>query len=139
MNRQVSDLSSNQESLLRIEGLVARVLFWGSLASVAITLAGFTLYLWNPDLRHVDLVRELSQQNTGDAVVFTSVSAIIHVAFASVNPLGTIGLGLLLLLCIPGLTVVLTMITFLRERDYRYTIISGVVLLVLAFSFFVGT
>jgi uncharacterized membrane protein len=51
--------------------------------------------------------------------------------------IATVGIALFILL--PALRVATMLIFFLRARDYRYGAIAALVLLIISFSFFVGT
>jgi uncharacterized membrane protein len=64
----------------------------------------------------------------------------LALSFAS-GPLGmgiaTAGIAFFILL--PALRVATMLIFFLRARDYRYGAIAALVLLIISFSFFIGT
>ena len=47
--------------------------------------------------------------------------------------------GIVLFILLPVLRVAAMLIFFLRARDYRYGAIAALVLLIISFSFFVGT
>lgn len=47
--------------------------------------------------------------------------------------------GIALFILLPALRVAAMLIFFLRARDYRYGAIAALVLLIISFSFFIGT
>jgi uncharacterized membrane protein len=49
-----------------------------------------------------------------------------------------ISLGVLLFILLPVFRVFLMLLVFLKERDYRFSVIAGLVLLILALGFIVG-
>ena len=48
------------------------------------------------------------------------------------------GVGLILLLLVPVLSVALLIPAFIKERDYRYAIVATLVLLILLFGLALG-
>lgn len=58
--------------------------------------------------------------------------------FLQLQPSAVISLGVLLLILLPVLRVALTVILFLRERDWVYVAITSFVLAVLLFGLFTG-
>jgi uncharacterized membrane protein len=53
--------------------------------------------------------------------------------------LGIAAAGIALFILLPALRVAVMLIFFLRAGDYRYGAIAGLVLLIISFSFFIGT
>jgi hypothetical protein len=49
-----------------------------------------------------------------------------------------ISVGILLFILLPGFRVFLMLLVFLKERDYRFSVIAGLVLLILVLGFVVG-
>jgi uncharacterized membrane protein len=73
-----------------------------------------------------------------------AASGIIAVGLALSLASGPLGLGIAtagiaLFILLPVLRVATMLIFFLRARDYRYGAIAALVLLIISFSFFVGT
>lgn len=95
-----------------LERLLARVLQYGTwLASAAIG---------------VGLAIALIDSHSGPSrVVLPSSTRIIS-------------LGILLFILLPVFRVFLMLLVFLKERDYRFSAIAGLVLLILALGFIVG-
>jgi uncharacterized membrane protein len=54
------------------------------------------------------------------------------------NPQAVVVLGLLVLLVTPVVRVAVSIIAFLLERDWRYVLITSLVLLILLLSFALG-
>jgi hypothetical protein len=53
--------------------------------------------------------------------------------------LGIAAAGIALFILLPALRVAVMLVFFLRAGDYRYGAIAGLVLLIISFSFFIGT
>jgi uncharacterized membrane protein len=49
-----------------------------------------------------------------------------------------ISLGILLFILLPVFRVFLMLLVFVKERDYRFSVIAGLVLLILALGFIIG-
>jgi uncharacterized membrane protein len=73
-----------------------------------------------------------------------AASALIAAGLALSVAWGTLGMGIAtggiaLLILLPALRVATMLIFFLRAGDYRYGAIAALVLLIISFSFFIGT
>jgi uncharacterized membrane protein len=128
-----------------LEILVGRVLFWGGLLSILIVLAGFGLHLLTgTGESNYDVVGEVTGPSSalaGDHApgVFVSGAQIIQgLRRRPIDPLAIIALGLVMLLATPVLAVVLAVPAFAVIRDYRYLVISLIILGILAASFLSG-
>lgn len=125
-----------------LELLVGRVLFWGGLLSILIVLTGFALHLLAgaAGVNH-DVVSEVTGPSSASAGVhapgvFVSGAQIIQgLRSQPMDPLAIIALGLVMLLATPVLAVVLTIPAFVFIRDYRYLLISLIILGILAAGF----
>ena len=53
--------------------------------------------------------------------------------------LGIAAAGIALFIALPALRVSVMLLFFLRAGDYRYSAIAALVLLIISFSFFIGT
>jgi uncharacterized membrane protein len=84
-----------------------------------------------------DLQEQLRQQSVTPAT-FTSVRQIISAIGDGTNPLAISAIGLLLLLLVPVVSVALLIPAFFKERDYRYSIMASVVLIILLFGLILG-
>ncbi|MCS7220642.1 MAG: DUF1634 domain-containing protein [Anaerolineae bacterium] len=102
--------------------MVHWVLVVGLLVSAFLMLVGLTMELW--------LHRSLP------ATVVPPAEAIRRAI--SLHPSGFLSLGLLTLILTPLLRVVGSLIVFAWERDGRYVVITGLVLIVMLVSLWVG-
>jgi uncharacterized membrane protein len=118
----------------RLETIIGRLLQIGVLASAVTVLAGGVLYLVQSPAGHVDYRSFVplgsSAPGSPDLLTFSGIlRSAIH--FES---LGLIQFGLLLLIATPVARVALAAVGFALERDRLYTVVSLIVLLILAFS-----
>lgn len=112
----------------RLETIIGRLLQTGVLAAAATVLAGGVLYLLQSHSGRVDY-RNFAPGNP-DLLTFSGiVRSAIHF-----DSLGLIQFGLLLLIATPVARVALALVGFALERDRLYTLVSLIVLLILAFS-----
>src|SRR5262245_26683770 len=106
-----------------LERRVGRMLFWGGVLGVAITVFGFVLYVAHGELSGQTLHLERATQHRGEgrpAAVFVSARAVVRgLARWPVDPVAVMTLGLLALAATPALGVLVALVTFvaLRDRD----------------------
>jgi uncharacterized membrane protein len=112
----------------RLETIIGRLLQIGVLASAATVLAGGVLYLVQTHAGRVDY-----RSFVPGSPYLLSLSGIIRSA-THFESLGLIQFGLLLLIATPVARVALAVVGFALERDRLYTVVSLIVLLILAFS-----
>jgi len=112
----------------RLEIMIGRLLQIGVLVAAATVFAGGVLYLIQSPSGHVDYRTFVF---SGPAL--NSLSGIV-ISAAHFQSLGLIQLGLLLLIATPVARVAMAVVGFTLERDRLYTIVSLIVLLILAFS-----
>jgi uncharacterized membrane protein len=112
----------------RLETIIGRLLQVGVLASAATVLTGGVLYLVQSPAGHVDY-RNFVPGNQDLLTLSGIVRSAIHF-----DSLGLIQFGLLLLIATPVARVALAVVGFALERDRLYTVVSLIVLLILAFS-----
>jgi uncharacterized membrane protein len=113
----------------RVEIIISQVLRGGVLLSAAIISIGVVLFY----IHYFSVA--------GHAVDIGSFPhSLVSVAEGLVrgDPLAVIALGLLVLLATPVARVAVSIVAFGFERDWRYVVISTVVLLVLIISFLLG-
>lgn len=129
----------------KLEVLVSRVLFWGGLLSILVVCAGFGLHLLSGaaegNLKVASEVTTRSSAPSGGHApgVFVSGAEIIQgLRRRPIDPLAIIALGLVMLLATPILAVALTVPGFAAIRDYRYLVISLLILGLLAAGLLVG-
>jgi uncharacterized membrane protein len=118
----------------RLETIIGRLLQIGVLGSAATVLAGGVLYLVQSHSGRVDYrgFAPLSSSTPGSPDLLT-LSGIVRSAI-HFDSLGLIQFGLLLLIATPVARVALAAVGFALERDRLYTVVSLIVLLILAFS-----
>ncbi|MGO8759006.1 MAG: DUF1634 domain-containing protein [Terracidiphilus sp.] len=112
----------------RLERILGRLLQTGVLLAAAIVAAGGALYLVQQHSGRADY-RAFAP---GGADLRT-LSGIVRSA-AQFNSEGLIQFGLLLLIATPVARVIMALVGFALERDRLYTIVSLIVLLILAFG-----
>jgi uncharacterized membrane protein len=112
----------------RLQIIIGRLLQIGVLIAAATVFAGGVLYLIQNSSGHVDY-RIFS--STGPHL--NSFTGIVLSA-AHFESLGLIQFGLLLLIATPVARVAMAVAGFALERDRLYTIVSLIVLVILAFS-----
>ena len=114
-----------------VEGVVARVLWWGGLLSVGLMLVSLVAYV-GQGLPHAEeiMVTVRDHHATGSGPdVFTTPAAISRaLSHRPPDPLGLIALGLLGLLATPVLGVALVIPAFWRQGDRTYALIAAAVL-----------
>ena len=111
-----------------LESSIAKVLQVGVALAAALVLIGGILLLRHPgspirDYSHFTPVAPSLRSSQGVAV------AAFHL-----QPQAIVQFGLLLLIAVPVIRVLYCVVGFLRQRDGLYTIISGIVLVVLFYS-----
>jgi uncharacterized membrane protein len=111
-----------------LETMIGRLLQIGVLAAAATVLAGGILYLVQSHSGRVDY-RSFAPGSTGLLTLSAVFRSAIH--FES---LGLIQFGLLVLIATPVARVSMAVIGFALERDRLYTVVSLIVLSILAFS-----
>jgi uncharacterized membrane protein len=122
--------SADRDRLLRTAELViSNVLRGGVILSAAVVLLGVVMYYWR-------YFTGAPTSHTEGAFPH-SLSAVVH-GLAAGNPQAVVALGLLLLLITPVLRVAVSIVAFALERDWRYTAITALVLLILIASFLSG-
>ncbi len=116
----------------KIESIIGNLLRIGVMISAAVVLTGGVLYLY----RFGNTQTQLAVFR-GEPANLRSVSGIVERSMTW-SSRGMIQLGLLLLIATPVARVAFTLIAFWIKRDYTYTIITLIVLAVLAFSLLGG-
>jgi uncharacterized membrane protein len=126
----------HDERVLKVELLISRLLGWGVLCSLAITLLGIGVtfarhpsYLTNRDELHA-----LVEMGARFPVSLSAIArGVMHGQGRSI-----VLVGLLLLIATPVVRVAVSIVTFIYERDPRYVLITATVLALLLTSFFLG-
>lgn len=118
---------------LDLPALLSRVMLMGVLLAAGVLLLGGAIYLTQAGGTPVG-----DHVFKGEPSSLRHPLAIVDGAFA-VHPRAVIQLGVLLLLLNPILRILLSLLGFLRLRDWTYVGVCLILLLVLAFSFLGGT
>ncbi len=121
--------SAGAEAQLRQADLIiSYVLRGGVLLSAAIITLGVVLFY----ARFLALGGQIGQ------VTYPHTVSAVFVGLGRGDPLAVITLGLLVLLLTPVLRVLVSLVTFAMERDWRYTGITLLVFIILLVSFLLG-
>ncbi|HEY2993928.1 MAG TPA: DUF1634 domain-containing protein, partial [Methylomirabilota bacterium] len=115
------------------ERIIARILTFGGLFSIALVLGGLVFYAAEGHPQAREIVRVVHNREAGRAVdVFTSLGDVRRaLAQRPPDPLAITALGLVCLLVTPVLGVAAAAVTFWRSGDRDYAAISGIVLAML--------
>lgn len=111
-----------------IENIMGNLLRTGVVAAAVIVLIGAVLYL----IKYGLSIPEYSVFR-GEPAGLKSIGGIIGEAF-SLHSRGIMQLGLLVLIATPVARVIFAIVGFSIEKDYKYTLISVIVLCILLFS-----
>jgi len=121
-----------------VEGLIARVLLSGGLASIALVLIGLALYAAHGGFagQTLDLHRPAGESRASHPPgVFVSFSEVARgITAHPIDARAVIALGLTLLLVTPLVGVATAIPGFIVAGDYRYASIAAFVLAMLLFS-----
>ncbi len=121
---------TERDALVRqAELVISNVLRGGVLLSAAIILVGVVMFY----ARYY--------ATNGRGVVnrpFPHTLATVGQGLAHADPLAVVALGLLLLLLTPVMRVAVSIVAFMLERDWRYVVITTIVLIILIVSFLLG-
>jgi len=114
-----------------VETLVAHLLFWGGTLSILIVLSGLVMYAARGGFndRTIELHRAADTVGTAHPrEVFVSLTEVARGLEAHpMRPTALIALGLTLLLMTPVAGVVVAIVGFLADGDYRYAVIATIV------------
>jgi uncharacterized membrane protein len=113
----------------RLERLISTLLLSGVILAAAVVLVGGACYL----ARHGHEIPNY-QVFHATSSAYRSVRGVIQAAGPS-NCRAVIQLGLLILIATPIARVAFSLISFARERDWTYVLVSSIVLAILAYSF----
>ncbi len=125
---EVKEASASDQQLRQAELIISYVLRGGVLLSAGIILLGSILFY----------ARYLANPQDIDAQRYPHSLTDVALGIAHGEPLAVIAVGLLILLATPTLRVIVSIVTFALERDWLYTGITVLVLLILLASFLLG-
>ena len=124
------DTSRIKSPAEQLDLTIGRLLRYGVFLSVAIVLIGTIIYF----IKHGSEIPNYTKFTMVPAELRRPVGIIDQALHFTGN--GIIQLGLLTLIATPIARVLFSVIAFLRQRDYLYTVITVIVFLILMFSFF---
>ncbi|AFZ24895.1 putative membrane protein [Cylindrospermum stagnale PCC 7417] len=124
VNQNLNKTPSEQQ----LEILLSDLLKYGVLIASAVVLLGGILYL----IRHGTEPAEY-QIFRGEPSEFRSPAGVVN-AVLSGSRRGIIQLGLLILIATPVLRVIISLLTFLLQREFIYVIVTSLVLASLTYS-----
>jgi uncharacterized membrane protein len=119
-----------------IEALISRMLLAGVAASMAVVALGVAMmFVHHPEYHRqaADLARL-----TAPGAAFPHTPRDVLRGLVNCRGESIVALGLLLLIATPVLRVFVSIIGFAIKRDWTYTLVSAVVLIVLVLSFLLG-
>lgn len=117
----------------RVEGVIGNLLRIGVIASALVVLSGGVVYLMSDGGRPKPDLHDFHQQPEQ----LRNPVRIMREA-ATLNPLGLIMLGLLVLIATPVVRVMFSVVAFALQRDYLYVLFTLLVLSVLLYSLLSG-
>lgn len=126
--RGASPSRERETAVRQAELVISYVLRGGVLLSAAVMLGGVVFFYVQWFLR--------SGHDASSSFPHTLSS--VEQGLAQGNPQAIIVLGLLMLLLTPVVRVAVSVVAFLLERDWRYVIITSLVLVILLLSFVLG-
>ena len=116
-----------------IQLLIGNVLRWGVILAMSVVFAGGLVYVFPH--AHEKAAYHIFK---GEPLFLRDLKGILK-NMAELKGRAIIQTGILLLIATPIARVLLSVISFLLEKDYRYVMITLLVLSVIAFSILSGT
>ncbi|WP_439443596.1 DUF1634 domain-containing protein [Listeria aquatica] len=116
---------SKDEEMYQVEAVVGGLLRIGVIVSAAIIILGLILYIATGSSGYL-------------GTTYPTTLASIFSGLVKLKPFAVIMFGLFCLILTPVFRVVVSLFTFLKEKDYLYVGITGIVLVILVISFLIG-
>ena len=116
----------------KIENAMGNLLRIGVISAAVVVLIGGILYL----LRHSFDIPDYHEFK-GEPADYTSFSGVFRNVL-TLSPRGIIQLGLILLIATPVARVLFALLSFIREKDRRFVVITLIVLVFLLYGFLGG-
>lgn len=116
-----------------IQLIIGKLLRYGVLTSLAITLAGGLFYLINHWSDIVPNYREFAGETSGYTTMTQVLTGVLHFDVKDI-----IQFGVIVLIATPILRVAMSLLAFALEKDRLYVIISLIVLGIITTSLFGG-
>lgn len=113
------------EELDKVELLISKFLRFGVLISAFFILVGLTMFLF-------------TGYSGYDGETFPTAMPDVLNGFILLKPYGIISFGLILLILTPVFRVAVSIVVFIKAKDYLYAKITAVVLFILILSFALG-
>jgi uncharacterized membrane protein len=117
----------------QVETILGNVLRTGVIVSAAVVTIGAIIYL-----SHHGANLPIYQRFKSEPTELRSVGGIVNYALAE-SGRGIIQLGLLLLIATPVMRVLLSFVSFIKQGDKAYIVITFIVFVILVYSIFMGT
>lgn len=122
--------SPADDPIRRTEIIVSNVLRGGVILSALVLLAGVLLFFALGDEKAYASISGGPSYPHGIAEVFAGLGRL--------DPVSIMALGLMLMIITPVTRVAVSIYAFAKEGDWRYVLVTGIVLLVLIGSFLLG-
>ncbi|MBC1500378.1 DUF1634 domain-containing protein [Listeria weihenstephanensis] len=116
---------TKDEEMHQVELVVSSLLRIGVMLSAAIILIGMLLLMFTGTSGY-------------PGTTYPTTLTAIFTGIGELKPYAIIMFGLFCLILTPVLRVVVSLVTFLKEKDYLYVGITAIVLIILAISFIIG-
>lgn len=113
-----------------IQLLIARTLRWGVGIACALAVVGGAMYLWQHGGEPMKDYTHFPADAESSRTAYTTLDGIFS-GVMGLTAVGWIQLGVVVLLLTPMMRVALSLVDFVKERDWLYAFITAVVLAVI--------
>ena len=113
-----------------IQLLIARTLRWGVGIACALAVVGGAMYLWQHGGEPMKDYTHFPADVESSRTAYTTLEGIFS-GVMGLTAVGWIQLGVVVLLLTPMMRVALSLVDFVKERDWLYAFITAVVLAVI--------
>ena len=113
--------------------IIGNLLRYGVWISLSVAFIGGIVYLMN----HGSQIEDYSVFKENDRNIFEVIAAVYHGAISG-DGASLIFTGIILLFLTPVLRVLLSLFSFLLEKDYLYVFITLIVVVIIGMSIFLG-
>ncbi|MEM3832222.1 MAG: DUF1634 domain-containing protein [Thermoprotei archaeon] len=115
-----------------LETIIGYILTIGVITSLIMESLGLTMYIIDKGTTHIDLNDEETHIKFQDFFIY--LSNIVLSIFRKFNYINIMALGLAVLMLTPYLRVVASVLYFIFTHNYKYVIITLIVLIILTLS-----
>ncbi|KGE12843.1 hypothetical protein DI53_3397 [Sphingobacterium deserti] len=112
---------------------IGNVLKYGVWSVLLVGIIGGLILIWS----HGDRTIDYTTFRENDQSIFQVVDEILH-GVIRMDGRSIVYLAIIMLFLTPLFRLILSLISFLVERDYMYVIITTIVLIIIAFSVYFG-